>query len=144
MIVGCDRGMAFGNPGFGGTYATETGNIVGSSVSRDWFVDWASGNLHLTEQATAAIDAAASLADVPCDYDGGARPAGDAPDVGADEFGSPVGDANYDGWVDGADYTLWADHYSPAGGIGGLVPEPAVTALIGLGVPALIRRRREG
>jgi len=27
------------------------------------------------------------------------------------------GDANYDGWIDGKDYTLWADNYEP--GVGG-------------------------
>ncbi|MBN1149460.1 MAG: hypothetical protein JXA78_19520, partial [Anaerolineales bacterium] len=53
----------------------------------------ASGNLHLLESASAAIDQAATLAQVSDDYDGQARPAGEAPDVGADEYIEP------DSWV---------------------------------------------
>jgi len=45
------------------------------------------------------------------DIDRGPRPYGDFPDMGADEYGSPMGDINYDGLVDGGDYTIWADHY---------------------------------
>ena len=79
------------------------------------------------------------------------------------------GDANFDGWVDGADYTLWADHYNQSGGwgqgdfngdgsidgadytlwadhlgqsIGGQsIPEPAGIALFGIVAAAGLRRR---
>lgn len=65
------------------------GNIVdndGSVVPPEWFVDALAGDLHLTGLATAAIDAATALADVPEDIDGEFRPVGTLPDMGADEF----------------------------------------------------------
>ena len=97
------------------------GNIVHSQtpVLPQWFVDAANYNMHLTELAAAAIDAGVALADpsdVTEDFDRGPR--GASPDMGADEFASPMGDANYDGKVDGGDFTLWADHYKQAGGWG--------------------------
>ncbi|MBX7072814.1 MAG: hypothetical protein K1X71_06660 [Pirellulales bacterium] len=39
------------------------------------------------------------------------------------------GDFNTDGKVDGADYTLWADHYQPAASAALPVPEPTAWAL---------------
>jgi hypothetical protein len=53
-----------------------------------WFVDLASGNLHLTATATPAIDQVTRLADASDDFDAQGRPdgAGQA-DIGADEFG---------------------------------------------------------
>jgi hypothetical protein len=71
-----------------GASGTLTGNLT--SASSGWFVDPASADLHLAPSATSAIDAAATLGTVSDDYDGGSRPAGPAPDVGADEYGSPV------------------------------------------------------
>ncbi|HUW82310.1 MAG TPA: Calx-beta domain-containing protein, partial [Phycisphaerae bacterium] len=62
---------------------TLTGNITGSNVWPSWFVDPLNGDLHLTNQATPALDAAPSLAEVTDDYDGEARSA--TPDLGADE-----------------------------------------------------------
>ena len=60
------------------------------------FADAANGDLHLLGTATAAIDQAIALAEVSDDVDGEPRPAGAAPDIGADEvlpqlqlFGSP-------------------------------------------------------
>ena len=70
-----------------GAQGTLAGNVVDAQTS--WFVDAASGDLHLRDTATAAIDQAASLADVSDDFDGDARPIGPAPDVGADEYGVP-------------------------------------------------------
>ena len=64
-----------------------TGNLT--SAASDWFVDAASGDLHLAATATTAIDGAVTLSAVPDDYDGGPRPTGSAPDVGADEYLSP-------------------------------------------------------
>ena len=110
------RGNILDNARAGGY--TLTGNIVGATVANSWFVDAANGNLHLTEAGAAPIDAAQTLAVVPEDIDGGLRPAGDFSDVGADEFASPMGDANYDGLVDGGDYTIWADNYDGPGNWG--------------------------
>jgi len=151
------------------------GNIVdtnGTVVLPEWFVDPDNLNLHLTEAALAAIDAAVTLADVSEDIDRGPRPYGDLPDMGADEFGSPMGDINYDGLVDGGDYTIWADHYGQSDvgfsggdlngdgvvnggdytlwadnynfGVAGAspVPEPATAVMLALGAAALLRRRR--
>ncbi len=155
----------------GGTW-TATGNIMGAAVAANWFVDPANGELFLTENATAAINAALPLAGVTVDYQGGPRPAGAAPDVGADEFASPMGDANYDGKVDGADYTIWADNYKASGNwgkgdfdlsgfvdgadytlwadsfgfdggaAGASVPEPTTLMLLAPAAVALLRARR--
>ncbi len=62
---------------------TLTGNITGPTVWPSWFVDPLNGDLHLTSQATPALDAAPSLPEVTDDYDGDARSA--TPDLGADE-----------------------------------------------------------
>ena len=61
-----------------------------TTAAADWFVAPASGDLHLRETATGAIDQAAPLADILADIDGDARPIGGAPDAGADEYGAPV------------------------------------------------------
>lgn len=68
-----------------GAAATVGGNIT--SAGPGWFVDPATGDLHLAAGAVAAIDVA-STAGVTDDFDGHFRPAGTAADVGADEFGS--------------------------------------------------------
>jgi len=94
------------------------GNIVdttGMFVLPEWFVDPDNLNLHLTELATGALDAAALLGAVPEDIDGGPRPVGAFPDMGADEYGSPAGDADYDGLVDGLDYIIWSNNYYQSG-----------------------------
>jgi len=70
-----------------GASGTLTGNVTDAQST--WFVGAAGGDLHLTPLATAAIDQAAALPQVPDDYDGDARPIGPAPDVGADEYGTP-------------------------------------------------------
>jgi len=70
-----------------GAQGTLTGNVTNAQAS--WFVDAVSGDLHLRDTVTAAIDQAASLADVSDDFDGDTRPIGPAPDVGADEYGVP-------------------------------------------------------
>jgi hypothetical protein len=70
-----------------GAQGTSTGNVTDAQSS--WFVNPASGDLHLVATATAAIDQAAPLAQVTDDYDGSARPIGSAPDVGADEYSPP-------------------------------------------------------
>jgi uncharacterized protein (DUF2235 family) len=52
------------------------------------FANPAAGDLHLTATATAAIDRGTAYPDVTNDWDGQARPAGSAPDIGADERSS--------------------------------------------------------
>ena len=71
-----------------GAGATGTGNVT--EARSDWFAAPAVGDLHLVSTATAAIDQAGMLPEVTDDYDGGARPQGEAPDVGADEYGAPA------------------------------------------------------
>ncbi len=78
------RGQIFENATGDWTY---TGNITGSTPQPEWFVDPAVADLHLTASATAAIDAASPLPEVPDDYD--LQPRGSAPDVGADESNPP-------------------------------------------------------
>jgi hypothetical protein len=90
------------------TYAngtwTSTGDIIGNAAQASWFFDAANANLHLTKLATAAIDHAVLLADVPTDFDQQARPIGSAPDVGADEY--VAADLTGDGHVDVADLLI--------------------------------------
>ena len=71
-----------------GAGATQTGNVTDAQSS--WFVDAAHVDLHLLASSTEAIDQATTLAQVPADIDGDARPQGAAPDVGADEAIEPV------------------------------------------------------
>ncbi len=70
-----------------GAAASLQGNIT--DARPEWFTDPSSHDLHLTLEATAAIDVAAPLSDIVDDFDGESRPIGTAPDVGADEFGDP-------------------------------------------------------
>jgi hypothetical protein len=65
---------------------TSVDNIVDAPQS--WFANPATGDLHLTSAATAAIDAVAAIATVPDDFDGHFRPVGSGADIGADEYGS--------------------------------------------------------
>ncbi len=67
-----------------GAQASGAGNLTNAAAG--WFVNAAQGDLHLTADATAAIDQATTLAEAPTDIDGETRPMGDAPDVGADEY----------------------------------------------------------
>jgi hypothetical protein len=73
----------------GGT-ARLAGNLESQPLSL--FVDASTGDLHLRATATSAIDHGVSLAPGLCDgdIDGATRPAGSAPDVGADEVGVPA------------------------------------------------------
>jgi len=116
-----------------GAQGAVVGNVT--TAQSDWFVNAASGDLHLLSSATAAIDQAAPLAQVTDDYDGDVRPIGPAPDVGADEYGAPSptatptttptptnppcdldGDLDGDGDVDIADIMLVAARWHTAVG----------------------------
>jgi hypothetical protein len=70
-----------------GAQATGPGNLTDAQPA--WFVNPAAADLHLLASATAVIDQAAALAQVSDDFDGDARPIGLAPDLGADEYGTP-------------------------------------------------------
>lgn len=69
-----------------GGQATVSNNLSNQPLSI--FVDGALGDLHLNSSATAAIDQASILTSVIDDFDGGMRPSGSGPDIGADEFGT--------------------------------------------------------
>jgi len=71
-----------------GAQGAVVGNVTNAQTS--WFTDASSGDLHLRDTTTAAIDQAVSLTQVTDDFDGDARPVGPAPDVGADEYGAPT------------------------------------------------------
>jgi hypothetical protein len=68
--------------------ATLTGNVTNAQPS--WFVDAANADLHVISPTRQVIDRAGTLVQVPTDIDGDARPAGPAPDVGADEYVEPA------------------------------------------------------
>ncbi|MEM9916070.1 MAG: peptidylprolyl isomerase [Planctomycetota bacterium] len=66
--------------------------------------------------------------------------------VWADNFGSLTeldADGNYDGVVNAADYTIWADNFGQTSGNAApsTIPEPTTAALIALTVPMLLKRR---
>lgn len=67
-----------------GATASERNTIERASATL--FVDATRGDLHLSPDATGAIDRGAALSDVSDDFDGDRRPLGAAPDVGADEY----------------------------------------------------------
>jgi hypothetical protein len=99
---------------FAGSNYTETGDIKGNVPQANWFFDAANVNFHLTKLATAAIDHAVLLAEVPTDYDQQARPIGSAPDVGADEY--VAADLTGDGHVDSADLLILAGTFGKSSG----------------------------
>jgi hypothetical protein len=69
-----------------GAAGSQQSNIWTATAS--WFVNTAAGDLHLAASATAAINHGAVTSSAPIDWDGQARPAGGASDVGADEYAS--------------------------------------------------------
>ncbi len=71
-----------------GAAGTVLGNVTNAQPG--WFVNAALGDLHLNAGVTAAIDQALPLGGVSDDFDGALRPGGDAPDIGADEYGELV------------------------------------------------------
>jgi hypothetical protein len=77
-----------------GASATQSGNITNAQAS--WFVNAASGDLHLVSTAASAIDKVTAPGGVTDDIDGNPRPIGALSDVGADEYGTPPPNAVID------------------------------------------------
>jgi hypothetical protein len=67
-----------------GATGTVSNNVTNAQPS--WFVNAASGDLHLAAIAATAIDKAAVHPSVLTDYDAETRPQDTVPDIGADEF----------------------------------------------------------
>jgi hypothetical protein len=72
---------AYSNVEGGVPPALDDGNNIDADPS---FVDVAEGDFHI-QPGSPCIDAADPGSDVDVDFDGDARPVGDAPDIGADE-----------------------------------------------------------
>ena len=70
-----------------GAAATLGGNIEYAPLN--WFTDVTAGDLHLTANATSAVDAGISLAAGLCEWDIDGRARDAEPDVGADEIALP-------------------------------------------------------
>jgi hypothetical protein len=66
-----------------GASGSVANNVTNAAAS--WFVNSATGDLHLNQTATVAIDKGVAVS-VTDDFDGQARPQGAASDVGADEY----------------------------------------------------------
>lgn len=71
-----------------GAHGTQSNNLTTAQAS--WFVNAATGDLHLLATASAAIDEVTAPAEVSDDIDGDPRPIGSASDIGADEYGLPA------------------------------------------------------
>jgi MYXO-CTERM domain-containing protein len=144
-------------PAYGTLMVTGAGNLtLTSPTDGSWFLDAANGNFRLLA-ATPPIDHGVTLADVPSDLDGVARPQGAAYDVGAYE--RPL-----NGYPDGGVPILDGGTSDGGGGgaigpgIGGGQPQPipgchcdvggasgvsALELLLALALAvALLRRRR--
>ena len=103
-ISGCDVGVEVGSDS---SHATIKNNIIYQASTNIWdsgtstilstnlttdpkFIDTASNNFHL-QPSSLAINTGLSLPEVPCDFNGNARPAGGAYDIGAYEYGAAPG-----------------------------------------------------
>jgi hypothetical protein len=81
-----------------GASATQSGNVT--SAQPEWFVDEASGDLHLDASATAAIDQVTRLADAVDDFDASDRPSGSGEaDIGGDEWVEAARVPSLSGWA---------------------------------------------
>jgi hypothetical protein len=73
-----------------GATGIDTNNVTNAMLS--WFVDVASGDLHLDYGVPAVVDQGIFISGLTEDFDGDARPQGPGYDIGADEYvGSGVG-----------------------------------------------------
>ncbi len=71
-----------------GAHGTLSNNLT--TAQANWFVNAATGDLHLRSTATTAIDQVTAPIEASADIDGDPRPIGSASDIGADEYGIPV------------------------------------------------------
>jgi PEP-CTERM motif-containing protein len=101
---------------------------------------------HWTLQAspTLRLDVTTGGTQIPGDANGDGVVSDADYTIWADNYGQSgaswdMGDFNGDGEVSDADYTIWADNYGAGGGD---VPEPTTMALVALGGLAMIRRKR--
>lgn len=78
-----------------------TGSVLNNiwTAAAGWFANASAGDLHLTSQATPALNTAQTTPDVMQDWDGTARPA-TGRDIGADELGTASGSVNGDAAAD--------------------------------------------
>ena len=91
-----------------GATATMSNNIT--TASSALFVNATAGDMHLVSTASVAIDKGVQVS-VINDFDNQSRPAGSAPDVGADEYGGTgaeilKGDLNNDRIVNSLDWSI--------------------------------------
>jgi chitodextrinase/pimeloyl-ACP methyl ester carboxylesterase len=102
----------------GGTANLES-NIT--DAAPDWFVDMASGDLHLSANAGDAINAVPFTDDVFDDIDGHSRPFGTMADIGADEYES-IRPENLviitDSLTEGIEHSVYFQIIEISGGIG--------------------------
>src|SRR6266850_4483547 len=89
------NGSAYGNiyDSTGATFSNNLCNNAGGGCTlggNPGFPGAAGGDFHLTPSSP-AIDAGASLSEVPTDFEGTPRPQGSAYDIGADEYGAGSG-----------------------------------------------------
>ncbi len=137
----------------GRIYFVKLRDVLGDGSEQDSYgnaVYDPTGDIEPDYPTSADIDALTVLHGLP------APPAGDATRDGAvdgadytlwaDHFGLggmtwEQGDFTGEGQVDGADYTIWADNYGSGGAGGAAVPAPSVIWLLAAG-GALLRRRK--
>jgi hypothetical protein len=70
-----------------GAHGTLSNNLTSAP---SWFVNAATGDLHLLPTASTAIDKVTAPVEASDDIDGDPRPIGSASDIGADEYGMPA------------------------------------------------------
>jgi len=80
-----------------GTTTLLSHNIT--TAASDWLTDVVSGDLHLRSKRSGVTDAALTLPELTDDFDGGQRPVGSGPDIGADEFSAAKPDTTNLSWL---------------------------------------------